>query len=107
MLIGKGEAHTIKNINRHDGNVRVTKPLARQHQPSQADFMDQSQLLPSNHQLTAMPQIPSHNQPEEQLPQHQTPNFDQMYQHNAGTTVDSQMFEPMAANDGGTMFGAW
>ena len=104
MTVGKEEP--IKGAKKqHGGQVRVTQPLAGQHQPSQADFMDHSQLLPSNPQLTAMPQVPNHQ------PKQQGQNFDQMYQQNAGVTVDPQMVEPMAANEavGGGMFGgsAW
>lgn len=101
MMIGK-EEHTA-GANKHlSGKVKVTQPLAGQHQPSQSDFMDHSQLLPSNPQLTAMPQVPS-----QQQPQQQGQNFDQMYQQNAGVTVNPQTVEPMAANEaiGGGMFG--
>ena len=101
IMVGKDETPTkIANMS-HSGNVKVTQPLAGQHRPSQSDFMDHSQLLPSNHQLTAMPQISTHQ------PQKQDHNFDQMYQQNAGVTVAPQMVEPLAANEaiGGGMFG--
>lgn len=66
--------------------VRISQPLAGQHQPSQADYLDRSQLLPSNPQLSAMP---SHiQQPVQQQQQQQ--DFS-MYQQP----------EPMAANEGG------
>ena len=98
---------TIKASSKYQGgNVKVTQPLAGHHQPSQADGMDHSQLLPSNPQLTAMPQIPSH-QPQD----NQGQNFDQMYQQTSAPSGDQQIFEPMAANEsfGGGMFGgsAW
>ena len=103
MMVGKDEEPAKGAKKLHGGKVKVTQPLAGQHQPSQADFMDHSQLLPSNPQLTAMPQVPAQHQPGK--------NFDQMYQQNAGVTVDPQMIEPMAANEavGGGMFGgsAW
>ena len=104
MAVGK-EEHQTTGANKHQGGkVKITQPLAGQHQPSQADLMDHSQLLPSNPQLTAMPQVPAHQQ-------QPSKNFDQMYQHNAGATVDQQIAEPMAANEavGGSMFGgsAW
>ena len=103
MLVGKEDAPKGAKGGNHGGKVKVTQPLAGQHQPSQADFMDHSQLLPSNHQLTAMPQVPT------QQHQQQGPQFDQMYQQNAGVTTDPQMMEPMAANEGMSMFGgsAW
>jgi hypothetical protein len=67
--------------------VRISQPLAGQHQPSQADYLDRSQLLPSNPQLSAMP---SHLQ---QGQQQQQPVQDfGMYQ---------QQMEPAAANEGG------
>ena len=66
--------------------VRISQPLAGQHQPSQADYLDRSQLLPSNPQLSAMP---SHlQQPVQQ--QHQQQDYS-MYQQP----------EPAAANEGG------
>ena len=105
IMLGKEEELAKGAKKRYGGKIKVTQPLAGQHQPSQADFMDHSQLLPSNPQLTAMPQIPSNQ------PQQKDQNFDQMYQQNAGVSVDSQMVEPMAANAaiGGGMFGgsAW
>lgn len=83
-----------------NSNVRVTQPLsgAGQHQPSQADHLDRSQLLPGNSQLTAMPNIAPQQQqaaaPQQGATQ-QSPDFNAMYQ------------EPMAANAalGGGMFG--
>ena len=71
-------------------NVRVSQPLAGvQHQPSQADYLDQAQLLPSNPQLTAMPQVQGQQQ---QMQQNQP-----MMEQNI----------PMAANDGVGGFSAW
>lgn len=89
-------------------NVRVMQPFAgpqqqQQHQPSQADYLDRSQLLPNNAQLTAMPQMQMPPQQQQQQPQQQQPDFNQMYQNQATQ-------EPMAANDAlGGMFGgsAW
>jgi hypothetical protein len=74
--------------------VRVSQPLAGQmHQPSQADYLDRSQLLPSNPMLSALPTKypPQLNQQQPQQPQQ----------------MDGAMYqapEPMAANDGG---GGW
>jgi hypothetical protein len=81
--------------------VRVTQPLAvPQHQPSQSDYLDRNQLLPSNPQLSAMP------------PQ-QGPDFNQMYQNQApqGQQQQGMMVMdqgPMAANEavGGGGFGS-
>jgi hypothetical protein len=57
-------------MNNSGGGLVVTQPLA-QHQPSQSDYLDRNQILPSNLQLTSMP------------PQ-QSPDFNQMYQNQAG-----------------------
>jgi len=85
-----------------NNNVRVTQPIsgAGQHHPSQADHLDQSQLLPGNPQLTAMPNIAPQPQAQQsgatqQVAPQQSPDFNAMYQ------------EPMAANAaiGGGMFG--
>ena len=68
--------------------VRISQPLAGQHQPSQADYLDRSQLLPSNPQLSAMP---AHLQQQGQQQQQPVQDFG-MYQ---------QQMEPAAANEGG------
>jgi hypothetical protein len=91
--------------------VRTSQPLAGQHQPSQADYQDQNQILPSNPQMSAMPQM---NQAPQQVSPQQSPDFNQMYQNQAtplqGAQAPSMSQEPMAANEGmGGMFGgsAW
>ena len=88
------------------GGVRVTQPLAGQHQPSQADYLDNNQLLPANRELTSMPttQVPNQMAPQ------QSPDFNNMYQNNPTPLEDAmvpgQMQEPMAANEAfGGMFG--
>ena len=85
--------------------VRVSQPIAGQHQPSQADTIDTNQLLPSNRQLTSMP-----NQQVAAPPQ-ESPDFNQMYQNtvNQLQNADTPSMEPMAANEGGgNLFGgAW
>ena len=97
--------------------VRVSQPIAGQGPPqaiptqnTQPNYQDTSQLLPSNRQLTSMP-----TQSQQQMPQQQSPDFNNMYQNtptplvNANTPGDS-MQEPMAANEAfGGMFGgsAW
>jgi|TARA_B100000575_G_C23027824_1_gene591841 hypothetical protein len=92
--------------NQNGGGVRVSQPLAGQHQPSQADYLDNTQLLPANRELTSMPapQVPN------QMPPQQSPNFNNMYQGPNTPMPDAQVpmaiQEPMAANEGmGNMFG--
>lgn len=84
-------------------NVRVSQPIAQQHQPSQADVLDQNQLLPSNRDLTS---IPSTQQQQQQI---ESPDFNQMYQNTANPLQNAASPDqgPMAANDGGSAFGAW
>jgi len=74
--------------------VRVTQPLGGgggMHQPSQADYLDRNQLLPSNPQLSAMPASMPTQQP--------TQDFNAMYQQPYN--------EPMAANEGGGWGAVW
>ena len=92
--------------NNSGGGLRVTQPLAismPQHQPSQSDYLDRNQILPSNLQLTSMP------------PQ-QSPDFNQMYQNQAGggapiqQGMQNMMMDqgPMAANEVfGGGFSSW
>jgi len=87
------------------GQVRVSQPIAAMHQPSQADYLDRNQLLPSNLNLTAMP-APQATQMSKQT----NPDFNQMYQHGANSmaAATSSFQEPMAANEGGGGWGsAW
>lgn len=83
------------------GVVRVSQPFAgqpqQQNQPSQADYLDRNQLLPSNPSMSAMPQQQQSNT-----------NFNQMYQ-NQPTQMVNPVFppEPVAANDGHGGFTAW
>jgi len=72
--------------------VRVSQPMAGQHQPSQADYLDRNQLLPSNPALSSMPTKFPPQQLQQQQPT-QTPDYFPMSN------------EPMAANDGGG--GGW
>lgn len=88
-------------------NVSVSQPLAGQHAPSQADYMDQSQLLPSAPGGTGMPNIA----------QQQSPDFNNMYQQNttpmpgAASPGQEGMYMdqgPMAANMAlGGSFSTW
>ena len=77
-------------VDNKQSGVKRTQPLANKqpiiHQPSQADYLDHSQILPSNPLLTAMPQ---------QQQQQQQP---------AGQPI---MNEPMAANDSMGGFASW
>jgi len=80
--------------------VRVSQPLAGQgqipvHQPSQADYLDRNQLLPSNPMMSSMPT----KFPAQQLQQQQpTQDMNNMYM---------QSPEPMAANEGGGWGSSW
>jgi hypothetical protein len=83
--------------------LRVTQPFAGQHQVSQADYLDRNQILPSNPQLTAMPQ--------QQQPR---TDFNGMYQNNptpmpgAMTPGGMMAMEPMASNEmGGGGWSSW
>lgn len=65
------------------------EPVVNQHQPSQADHLvDNTNLLPSNRNLTAMPQQPQQN----------NVDFSNMYANAETPLVDA--LEPMAANEG-------
>ena len=81
--------------------VRISQPLAGQgqgqmpiHQPSQADYLDRSQLLPSNPMMSSMPtKFPAQN-----LQQQPVQDMNNMYM---------QSPEPMAANEGGGWGSSW
>ncbi len=79
--------------------VSVSQPIGPQHQVSQADSLDTNKLLPSNRQLTSMP----NQQPP---PPQESPDFNQMYQNTVNPLQDAATpgvsEEPSAAN---TMFG--
>jgi len=96
MELWNGSKETKENI-KQEKNVKVSQPIAGQHQPSQADTLDTSQLLPSNRGLTS-------------IPQQNNPDFNDMYQNTVNPLQGAaapQQNEPMAANDGGSMFGSW
>jgi len=116
---------TSSNSSRNNA-VKASQPYSGQnmnaniphHQPSQSDFIDQ--LLPSDHQLTALPPSISTNihnkgvglnQPYSQPSQKSGPDFSQMYQTQptplVGANHPVNNFEPTAANDGGSPFSAW
>lgn len=97
LVTGKSKEPPPQAKNQQGQNVvRISQPLAGQHQPSQADYLDRSQLLPSNPQLSSLP--PSYAQQPQQQAQQQMQDFNSMYQQN----------EPMAANEsGGSGWGSW
>mgnify|MGYP000043918170 CR=1 FL=1 len=58
LINGNNEAK--ENV-KQEKNVKVSQPIAGQHQPSQSDTLDTSQLLPSNRGLTSIPQQNTNN----------------------------------------------
>lgn len=105
LWTGKTASSTTAKQGNGGGTVKVSQPLAGggngggyapQHQPSQADYLDRNQILPSNPSMSAMPQ--------QQAPR-QSPDFNQMYQNQA-TGMPGAM-EPMAANEGFGGFSSW
>lgn len=73
----------------------TTKQEPSQKQPeNQPDDLDTNELLPSNRNLTTMPQEPSSQK---------KPDFSKMYQN----SIHDAKQEPMAANDGDDLFGGW
>ena len=103
---GKTQAPSQQGQGQGQGVVRVSQPFAgqpqqQQNQPSQADYLDRNQLLPSNPSMSSMP---AQQQPQQQG----NTNFNQMYQ-NQPTQLVNPVFpsEPLAANDGHGGFTAW
>jgi len=100
LITGKNGEEGFNNKEKGQGQgqgqnvVRVTQPLGGggMHQPSQADYLDRSQLLPSNPQMSAMPAVATQQQPG-------VPDMNSMYQQPYN--------EPIAANDGGGWGSAW
>lgn len=91
--------------NKNQVNTQNSPPISNVHQPSQADYLDHRQILPSNPQLTSMPQ-----QQATQVALQQGPDFNQMYDSQHTPMVNAQnpgIMEPMAANDGMGGFSAW
>lgn len=78
-------------------NDALKQPREQQHQVSQADTLDTNRLLPNNRNLTSIPM-------NQETPQ-ESPDFNQMYQNSVTPLQDAA--EPIAANEGGTMFGNW
>ncbi len=79
--------------------IKVSQPLAGQHKPSQADYMDTSQILPSNPQLTAHPQ-------QNTMPEHNTVAGNNNNFNNNQKQAQVPSMEPLAATEAfGSMFG--
>lgn len=98
------DKYNIKNNNKQV-NMQISPPIANVHQPSQADYLDHKQILPSNQQLTSIPQPQA-----TQVALQQGPDFNQMYQNQVTPLVNAQnpgIMEPMAANDGMGGFSMW
>jgi len=101
-LIGGKNDIVRENMEQNGKNVvRVSQPMGnmvtQQHQPSQADYLDRSQLLPSNPMLSSMPT----KFPPEQLQQQQPGQDNGMQQ------MMQMSNEPIAANDGGGWGSIW
>jgi len=99
---GKTQQQPQQGQGQGQGVVRVSQPFAgqpqQQNQPSQADYLDRNQLLPSNPSMSAMP-------PQQQQQQQQpNTNFNNMYLSQPTPLVNP---DPVAANDGYGAFSAW
>jgi len=109
---GKDAEYTnTKKNNYKQANQQMAPQVSNVHQPSQADYLDHTQILPSNLQLTSMPQPQV-----KQVASQQSPDFNQMYQNNITPLVNAhtpgvmEAMEPMAANElggGGGGFSSW
>ena len=95
LVTGKKENFEDEKNEKGQNVVRVSQPLAGQnaHQPSQADYLNHNNLLPSNPQLSAMP------------PQQPTQDYGGMYQNTQTPLVNAM--EPAAANEGGSGWSSW
>lgn len=89
--------------------VTITQPLAGQHQPSQADYMDHSQILPQNTQGMNIPTMQPQMQTQSQS--QQNTDFNDMYHQQItpkpGAATPGEMMEPMAANSALGGFTSW
>jgi len=95
LIFGNKEEQKKDQQQQGQNVVRVSQPMAGgQHQPSQADYLDRNQLLPSNPMLSSMPT----KFPPQQL-QQQQPAATQDYFPMSN--------EPMAANEGSGGWGSW
>ena len=99
-IFGRKDEHKGQQQQQGQNVVRVSQPLAGQgqppvHQPSQADYLDRNQLLPSNPMMSSMPtKFPAQNLQQQQP----TQDMNNMYM---------QSPEPMAANEGGGWGSSW
>ena len=103
-----GRSSDAPRVSENMNKINISQPFAGQHQPSQADHLDQSKLLPSVPGMTGMPQM----QPQ------QSPDFNKMYENTQTPLVNAadprqnvyesmSNNEPMAANMMGGSFSNW
>lgn len=99
-----GKSDDASQVTVGKNGVRVSQPLAGQHNPSQADMLDMSQLLPNNTGLTTRMPNAGRMQPQ------QSPDFNAMH-HSQPTPMPGAAMpgysEPIAANDFGGGFSNW
>ena len=104
IVMARGESDDNIRVNTGKNGVRVSHPLAGQHNPSQSDMLDMSQLLPNNTGMTT--QMPNTGR----MPPQQSPDFNTMHASQntpmPGAAVPV-MSEPSAANDFGGGFSSW
>ena len=104
MELVHGKSDDASRVNVGKNGVRVSQPLAGQHNPSQADMLDMSQLLPNNTGLTTRMPGAARMQPQ------QSPDFNSMYNNQPTPMPGAAMpgySEPIAANDFGGGFSNW
>ena len=112
MDLWHGRSEDAVQVKEGKNNVKVSQPLAGRHAPSQADSLDNMQLLPNNPGVTMQVPNTTNIQPQ------QSPNFNLMYQNQVtpmrgaaspGGMEGFGVQEPMAANAalGGGGFGSW
>jgi hypothetical protein len=99
-----GEPDENIRVNTGKNGVRISQPLAGQHNPSQSDTLDMSHLLPNNTGMTT--QMPNAGRMQPQ----QSPDFNTMHasQNTPMPGADMPgMSEPIASNDFGGGFSNW
>lgn len=92
-------------IQENKQNTPSLKQNLPTHQPSQADYRDLSQILPSSPQMASMP---SQQPISTNVALQSTPDFNSMYQGPDTPLVNAKtpgITEPMAANEGFSAFG--
>ena len=75
MDLWHGRSEDAVQVKEGKNNVKVSQPLAGRHAPSQADSLDNMQLLPNNPGVTMQVPNTTNIQPQ------QSPNFNLMYQN--------------------------